>query len=99
MTRLADGTMHGLTAGDAERFDQVAAGKRAAAECGGDPAYAAQLAAEAGGIEALAAKLRDPAACGLPVYQRGRETQRERAFSMLYRADQRRTPPLIHTPE
>ena len=71
MTRLADGTMHGLTAGDAEWFDQVAAGKRAAAECGGDPAHAAQLAAEAAGIEALAAKLRDTAACGLPMLRQG----------------------------
>lgn len=44
--------LSGLTADDAEWFDQVAAGKRAAAECYNSPAGAAQLAAEAAGIEA-----------------------------------------------
>lgn len=61
-----------LTAADAEWFDAVAAGKRAAAEGCGSPADAAQLAAEAAAIEALAATLRDPAACGLPVLRQGR---------------------------
>ncbi len=63
--------LSGLTAGDAEWFDQVATGKRAAAEGYNAPAGAAQLAAEAAGIEALAAALRDPAACGLPVLRQG----------------------------
>jgi len=63
--------LSGLTAGDAEWFDQVAAGKRAAAEGYNNPPHAAQLAAEAAGIEALAARLRDPAACGLPVLRQG----------------------------
>jgi hypothetical protein len=44
--------LSGLTADDAEWFDQVAAGKRAAAEGYNSPAGAAQLAAEAAGIEA-----------------------------------------------
>lgn len=61
----------GLTAGDAEWFDQVAAGKRAAAQGYRSPAGAAQLAAEAAGIEALAATLRDPAARGVPVLRQG----------------------------
>lgn len=61
-----------LTAADAEWFDAVAAGKRAAAEGCGSPADAAQLAVEAAAIEALAATLRDPAACGLPVLRQGR---------------------------
>lgn len=61
-----------LTAADAEWFDQVAAGKRAAAKGCGTPAYAAQLAAEAAGIEVLAATLRDPVACGLPTLRQGR---------------------------
>lgn len=61
-----------LTAADAEWFDAVATGKRAAAEGCGSPADAAQLAAEAAAIEALAATLRDPAACGLPVLRQGR---------------------------
>ena len=60
-----------LTAGDAEWFDQVAAGKRAVAEGYSSPAGAAQLAAEAAGIEALAAELRDPAAFGLPTLRQG----------------------------
>lgn len=42
-----------LTAGDAEWFDQVAAGKRAAAGNFSCPAGAAQLEAEAAGIEAM----------------------------------------------
>ncbi len=63
--------LSGLTAGDAEWFDQVATGKRAAAEGYDAPAGAAQLAAEAAGIEALAAALRDPAACGLHVLRQG----------------------------
>jgi len=65
-------TPTGLTAADAEWFDQVAAGKRAAAEGCGTQAYAAQLAAEAAGIEALAASLRDPTARGLPTLCQGR---------------------------
>lgn len=60
-----------LTAGDAEWFEQVAAGKRAAMEGYNSPADAAQLAAEAAGLEALAATLRDPAACGLSMLRRG----------------------------
>ncbi len=64
--------MCNLTAGDAEWFDQVAAGKRETAAASGNPAHAAQLAAEAAGVEALAARLRDPAACGLSELRQGR---------------------------
>jgi len=60
-----------LTAGDAEWFDQVAAGKRAAGAATRDPAQAAQLDAEAFGLEALAAMLRDSAARDLPKLQEG----------------------------
>ncbi len=71
MSVPAKADLSGLTAGDAEWFDQVAAGKRTTAESCGTPSYAAQLAAEAAGIEALAAALRDPAASGLPVLRQG----------------------------
>lgn len=64
--------LSGLTAGDAEWFDHVAAGKRAMAEGCHNAATAAQNVAEAAGLEALAAQLRDPAACGLPVLRQGR---------------------------
>jgi len=70
MTDPACQTPHGLTAGDAEWLDQVAASKRAAADCY-DPAHAAQLSAEAAGVEALAAMLRDPTARGMPVLRQG----------------------------
>lgn len=63
--------LSGLTAGDAEWLDQVAAGKRAAAEGYNSPGGAAQLAAEAAGIEALSATLRDPTARGLPTLRQG----------------------------
>ena len=61
----------GLTAADAEWFDQMAASKRALAEATGDPAFSAQLDAEAAGIEVLAASLRDPAAYGLTRLRQG----------------------------
>lgn len=70
MTDPACPTAHGLTAGDAEWLDQVAASKRAAADCY-DPVHAAQLSAEAAGVEALAAMLRDPTARGVPVLRQG----------------------------
>lgn len=60
-----------LTAGDAEWFDQVAAGKRAAGAATRDPAQAAQLDAEAAGIEELAAMLRDRTARELPKLHEG----------------------------
>lgn len=47
MTKPTLSSLSGLTAGDAEWFDQVAAGKRAAAAATRDPAQAAQLDAEA----------------------------------------------------
>lgn len=53
MTTLTRTSAAGLTAADAEWFDEVAAGKSASAEGCGDPVHAAQLAAEAAGIEAL----------------------------------------------
>ncbi len=62
----------GLTAADAEMFDQMAAVRREGAAYGGGPVYAAQCEAEAEGLEALAARLRDPAYHGLPVLRRGR---------------------------
>ena len=71
MSIPAKANLAGLNAGDAEWFDQVAAGKRAAAEGYNTPAGAAQLAAEAAGIEALAAALRDPTARGLPTLRQG----------------------------
>jgi hypothetical protein len=61
----------GLTAADAEWFDQVASAKRALA-VGTAPAFRAQHEAEAVGVEALAAALRDPVARGMPVLRRGR---------------------------
>jgi hypothetical protein len=71
MTKPTLPSLAGLTTGDAEWFDQVAAGKRAAAAATRDPAQAAQLDAEAAGIEALAAAVRDPAARGLPILHEG----------------------------
>ena len=71
MSIPAKADLSGLTAGDAEWLDQVAAGKRAAAEGYNSPTGAAQLAAEAAGIEALAAALRDPTARGLPTLRQG----------------------------
>lgn len=62
----------GLTAADAEWFEQMAASKRATAEGCHSPAYAAQANAEAAGLEALATALRDPAARGLPLLRQGR---------------------------
>ena len=61
----------GLTAADAELFDEHAAFKRGAAENCGDPVLRAQFVAEAEGLEALAARLRDPAAHGVPALRRG----------------------------
>jgi hypothetical protein len=62
----------GLTAADAELFDEHAAFKRGAAEnCSTDPVIHAQFVAEAEGLEALAARLRDPAAHGVPALRQG----------------------------
>ena len=62
----------GLTAADAELFDEHAAFKRGAAEnCSSDPVIHAQFVAEAEGLEALAARLRDPAAHGVPALRQG----------------------------
>ena len=72
-------TPPGLTAADAEWFDHMAAGKRAAAEATDTPAYAAQLTAEAAGLEALAASLRDPAARALPALLRAEKLQKRAA--------------------
>jgi hypothetical protein len=64
-------TPRGLTAADAEWFEQVAASKRASAEGCTSPVSAAQVNAEAAGLEALAATLRDPVARGVPVLRQG----------------------------
>jgi len=60
----------GLTAGDAEMFECMAAAKRASA-VGTDTHWAAQANAEASGLEALVTALRDPTARGLPHLQQG----------------------------
>ncbi len=60
----------GLTAGDAEIFDQLAAAKRASA-VGFEPMFVAQREAEAAGLEAIASRLRDPEARGVPVLRHG----------------------------
>ena len=64
-------TPAGLTAADAEWFEQRAASKRALAEVIRCPVSKAQDNAEAAGLEALAAALRDPAARGVPVLRQG----------------------------
>jgi len=64
-------TLSGLTAADAEWYEQVAANKRELAAAYRDPVQAAQLEAEAAAVEALAATLRDPAARGVPVLRKG----------------------------
>ncbi len=61
----------GLTAGDAQIFDCLAAAKRASTINGADPLWAARVNAEASGLEALAASLRDPVARGLPRLRQG----------------------------
>jgi len=66
----AQADLTGLTAGDAEMFECMAAAKRASA-VGTDPVWGAQANAEASGLEALAASLRDPAARGVPHLQQG----------------------------
>ncbi len=65
-------TPAGLTAADAEWFEQVAASRRATAEGVKNPAWIAQYNAEAAGLEALAAALRDPTARGVPALRQGR---------------------------
>ncbi len=67
---LAPPDLAGLTAGDAEIFDCLAAAKRASA-VGSCTVWAAQAIAEASGLEALATALRDPMARGLPRLQQG----------------------------
>ena len=63
--------LSGLTAADAEWFEQMAAVRREAAGSCGNPVHAAQCAAEAAGLEALAVRLHDPAAHGVPVLLQG----------------------------
>lgn len=63
--------LSGLTAADADWFDQIAAAKREAS-VGRDPVFVARQEAEAAGLEALSAALRDPAARGVPSLRRGR---------------------------
>lgn len=70
MATLTVPSISGLTTGDAEIFDQLAAAKRASA-IGFDPVSIAQREAEAAGLEALAATLRDPLARGVPVLRQG----------------------------
>jgi len=62
----------GLTAADAEWFEQLAASRRAAAEGIKNPAWIAQYNAEAAGLDALASALRDPTARGVPGLRQGR---------------------------
>ena len=65
-------TLAGLTAADAEWFEQLAASRRAASEGINNPTWTAQYEAEATGLDALAASLRDPTARGLPTLRQGR---------------------------
>ena len=64
-------TPTGLTAADAEWFEQLAASRRAANVGVNNPAWTAQNDAEAFGLEAMAAALRDPAARGVPTLRQG----------------------------
>jgi len=64
-------TPAGLTAADAEWFEQLAASRRGAAEGIKNPAWIAQYNAEAAGLDALAAALRDPTARGVPALRQG----------------------------
>ena len=64
-------TPAGLTAADAEWFEQLAASRRAANVGVNNPAWTAQNDAEAFGLEAMAAALRDPTARGVPALRQG----------------------------
>ena len=63
---------NGLSAGDAEVLEMIAAHKRAATNGGGNPLWRAQLEAEASGLETLAVALRDPTRYGIPEMFEGR---------------------------
>ena len=65
-------TPAGLTAADAEWFEQLAASRRAANVGVNNPAWTAQNDAEAFGLEAMAAALRDPTARGVSALRQGR---------------------------
>lgn len=68
---LALPDLTGLTAGDAEYFEGMAAAKRRSAN-GSETVWAASARAEAAGLEALAAAVRDPVAREMPVLRQGR---------------------------
>lgn len=81
MTMLNLPSLSGLTTGDAEVFDRLAAAKRASA-VGCDPVFIVQREAEAAGLEAVAARLRDPEARGVPVLRVGIGTELRRCYGV-----------------